>query len=234
MSNRDPKKIILCLGILVILLFVLISGCDTNRTIDTTVNVKLDQTGNISEYFLTTTMSDAQYLAIKNTANSQGFSSVREYFLRDFNGASDYFDYNEPQIDSGKKIEFKNVKIIDPANTIKSISVRKENGQIFFNDSTFSSDYFFPRSYIKKMDYSLSSPIKIQKHNANSQTDDHFSVEWIYNEDQNIPVLYVITEPDSPDNVKAPGFEAIISIIVFFIFCYIHFRKPKRKLSKDD
>jgi len=232
MKPFEKSTNIFLLAALLILFLIFSSGC-TDKTIDTKIIVKLDQTGNISKYSLTTTMSEAQYISIKNSAASQGFSSVREYFLRDFKGASDNFDYNEPQVNSGKTIELKNVKVIDPSHTIKPISLKKENGQIYFNDSTFSSDYFFPRSYIKKLDYSLSSPIKIQKHNANFQEDDHFSIQWTYKEDQSIPVLYMVSEKESPENVKTPGFGALTSIFILCIICYFYTRKPKNQICQE-
>lgn len=220
MNLFDKTTKILLFAILVVLLLVSITGC-TNKTIDTTVNVHIDQTGNISKYTLTTTMSDEQYLKIKSQASSAGYSSVREYFLRDFAGNSDYFEFNEPSMNSGKKIELYSVRTLDSGHTLKSIVLRKQNNQLYFNDSTFSLDYFFPRAYMKKMDYSLESKIKIQDHNANYQSDDHYSLSWVFKEDENIPSLYMISEPISAETVKTPGFEAIFALISVFIAGYL-------------
>jgi hypothetical protein len=226
MTPFDKRKIITFFVIIIAILLVFITGC-SDKTIDTTVNVNIDQTGNISKYTLTTTMSDAQYLNIKKAAASQGYSSVREYFLRDFSGSSDYFEYNEPDINSGKKIELVSVKTIDSDHTLKSIILRNQNNQLYFNDSTFSSDYFFPRAYVKKMEYTLESKIKIKNHNANSQSMDHYSITWSFKEDQNIPTLYLISEPISSNTVKTPGFEAVFSILSLSVIGYV-FRKKFR------
>jgi len=219
MKPFEKSTNIFLIAALLISFLIFSSGC-TDKTIDTRVNVQIDKTGSISEYTLTTTMSEAQYLALKTTTAAKGYTSVREYFLRDFNGASDYFEYNEPSVNSGKTIKLVNVKIIDPDHTLKSIVLKVENNQIFFNDSTFSSDYLFPRANIKKLEYTLESPIKVQKHNANLQAEDHFSVTWTYKEDQNIPSLYMITEPATPETMKSPGFESIFSITGLCIIGY--------------
>ncbi len=229
MNFFEKTTKVLPLVVLAAFLFVFFSGC-TDKTVDTVVNVQIDQTGNISKYTLTTTMSDAQYLSIKNQASSKGYSSVREYFLRDFAGNSDYFEYNEPNMNSGKKIELISVRLIDSDHTLKSMVLRKQNNQIYFNDSTFSLDYFFPRAFMKKLEYSLDSKIKIQNHNANSQSKDHYSLSWLFKEDQNIPSSYIISEPINDDTVKTSGFEALFSIISIFVVGYV----VRKKFQNED
>jgi hypothetical protein len=233
MKHFEKTEIIFIVSVLVVMSLIFLTAC-TTKTIDTSVNVQLDSDGSISDYTLTTTMSEAQYNELKSKAMSQGYSSVREYFLRDFNGASDYFEYNEPSMNSGKKITLSNVRKVDTAHTLKSIVIYGQNNQIFFNDTTFSSDYLFPRTNIKQLDYTLDSAVKIQKHNANSQAKDHFSVSWTYKEDQNIPTLYMITEPVSSTTKKTPGFETIISIISLCIIGLIvrnHRKSKSKKIS---
>lgn len=222
MNFSEKLKIIIPACIIVLLLFIFSTGC-TNKTIDTTATVFIDNTGNVSKYSLTSTMSESDYLAIKNKAAANGYSSVREYFLRDFQGNSDYFEYDEPKMDSGKKIIFTSVRTIDSSHTIKSISLRKENNQVFFNDSTFSSEYFFPRSSIKKLDYTINSDIKVRNHNANDQSKDHFEISWIFKEDDKIPTLYMVTEPIGDATVKSPGFDNFLAMLALCVISYILF-----------
>ena len=164
-------------------------------------------------------MSANTYDKLKSFASSQGYSSVREFFLRDFKGSGAYFKYNEETDKPDKKITLKNLVIIDSHHRTKPISINFVDNKWYFNDTTFSGDYFIPRSYIKGLDYSVTIPVKIDISNANKLSKDGFTATWEYENYQTIPEQYFVTFEATPENVKSPGFEIILSIfaILFVI-----------------
>ena len=149
---------------------------------------------------------------MEKLAQSEGYSSVREFFLRDFGGSNKYFGYNEYE-EKGKTIIFKNLIDIDSAHTIKSITLNFENNELSFNDSTFAASYFIPKSYIKSLDYSVISPAKIGQNNANQISRDGLKATWTKKEGEDIPVLYIMSRVPVQQTL-IPGFETVLAIIV--------------------
>ena len=210
MSTQKAIILLFCL----IALIILFSGCiNLDKTAVSTVKIAIDETGNITKYDVKITMSANTYDQLKSYASSQGYTSVREYFLRDFKGSDAYLKYNEELDRSDKEISLKNLVIIDSHHRMNPISINIVDNKLYFNDTTFSGDYFIPIKFIKELDYSVSVPVKIEISNANSYSKDEFTAYWEYKNDQTIPEQYLITHVASPENLKSPGFEIILPIL---------------------
>jgi hypothetical protein len=233
MRNGDNNNHRIFVLIILISLFTIISGCMdilTAKTADISTDIEIDENGNISSYDSTIQMSDNTYQIIKNHAESQGYSSVRELFLRDFKGGGEFFEYNEKQTKDGKTIYFENVGSVDSKHTIKSITLTKDGRSLIFNDTTFLTDYFIPRSYISNLEYSVTVPGTIKYTNSNSKSKvgifDKETATWKMKGDEKIPALYLNSEMPVQQTIIVPGFGSLISI---FGICLGLFFFPKKK-----
>lgn len=123
--------------------------------IDITVNTELNSDGNLSEYSMIAKMPDSssynKYLAY---VNSKGYSTIKEYFLRDIADKT-LFDYS---CDKEKmKLSFKSTKTFDPNEEMKTVNIDKSNW--IFNDSSFvlGTEYFFPDRFVDSISYTFTT-----------------------------------------------------------------------------
>jgi hypothetical protein len=209
------KKHFSVLGIslgLVLIILTLLSGCsDITNTVIINTQISINSFGNMTYYYSTFDMPLNTYQQIEKTASSNGYSSVREYYLRDFGGSNQFFEYDEQGTDT-KTIVLKNVAVVDRDHLFKSMSLNFINNELTFNDSTFANDYFVPKTSIKKLDYSVTSPAKITYRNSNTISDDGKTAYWTKTNGEPIPTFFIMSNVPVPENTVVPGFEAVAAI----------------------
>jgi len=217
--------LLICFALITVILG---SGCVSNGagTVTIVTNVSIDNSGNM-DYSSTYSMPEATYDLLIKDINSKGYSTLRPYLLRDYSGSSQYFDETE-SLGNPTTITINSVAPVSMDNTPKPISVRIVNdNQVYFNDSTFSSNYFVSSADIQELDYSLTIPVKLDKGNYQTHSNDDYTAYWTFKNDPNIPELYAVSQVAGSNNVKptpSPGFGVILTLFSLFSVGFIIYK----------
>lgn len=228
--TKSRSLLFLCI---LFMITILICGCINSRTATVNSNIVVNHSGTIVTYKTTITLPQSSYHDFSNYIAAKKYTSVREYFLRDYGYSKAFFDVDE-NIGDPTVITFYNVVPISSDNTPRPISVKIQNSnQVVFNDTSYSSDYFIPKSFIKELTYSVSIPVKIDKGNYHTLSKDAYTAYWTYKNDGNsfmannpvdIPELYVISQVANQNNVKpteSPGFGMISTFLCLVVVLLI-------------
>ena len=159
-----------------------------------------------------------------SNVNSKGYSTIKEYFLRDISDKTLFdFQYDE----KNKKIKFKSNRLFNPNQELKTISIDKSKW--IFRDFSFvkGTEYFFPDEYINSIKYTFTTTAAI--YNTSGEISEHFlfgnKSKWIINRNKEafdstsnsiiIPTFYVETShPQAPIGVLVPIFALGLVIVL--------------------
>jgi PGF-CTERM protein len=227
MIKKSPLIILI-----ILLLTIFISGCVNSRTASIDTDVTVNKSGYITKYKTTISMPENTYHDFVKNLQNQKYSSVREFFLRDYGGSNTFFTTTE-NIGSTTTIVLTNVIPVPRDKLPKSILINIKDNQIFYNDSSYSNNYFFDENLVARMDYSVTFPVKIDRGNYHKPSRDGYTAIWEYKNDQNtwfvnnpidIPTLYAITQVATQENYKpeeTPGFGALITLFGIFACVFL-------------
>lgn len=210
---------------IILLLTILFSGCTNSRTATVDTVISVNESAFVTTYKTTISMPENTYHDFVNSLATQKYSSVREYLLRDYGGSSSYFTTTET-IGGTTTIVLSNVIPVPSEKLPKSIHVKIQNNQVYFNDSSYSNNYFFQKNLVARLDYKVTLPIKVDRGNYQTQSKDGYTANWVFTNDQNswvvnnpvdIPELYVVSQVANTENYRpdttTSGLEGFIAII---------------------
>lgn len=215
-------------GLAILFALPLIMGPST----DLTVNAQFDSNGNLSQYKITFKMpNEFSYNKFLQYANSQGNSTIREYFLRGIS-SDQIFEYEYDPRDL--TITFWATQPFDPNTVTNTIHIIKRADTWRYEDSSFEREYFIPDSFINSITYKLNCPTEIRDTNADSRG--QFlranQLTWIIDRHKDvigsstvkvvIPTFYADVEiPKTSEGITVPGFGPIIALVGILVIALL-------------
>ena len=191
---------------------------------DLKVNAQFDSNGNLSQYKITFKMpNEYSYGKFVQYVNSQGNSTIREYFLRGIS-PNQLFEYKYDKDDL--TVTFWATQPFDPNTATNTIHIIKQGDTWKYEDSSFAQEYFIPDGFINSITYTLDCPTEIKTTNADSRGKFLQANRLTWTIDRNkdaigsstvkivIPTFYAdVKAPEASGVTAAPGFGSMIAVI---------------------
>lgn len=210
------------LAVLGLVGLVVLSGC-AQISIHSTVTAE----GTISEYKMQINTSRTVYGFLEQSAEDEGYDSVKESILSDLNESQrEKFTYEEDIDGSDVSITIKAEDFNPPSDS--NISISKQDDKLVYEDSTFleetgsgedmSEDTEAMLSGLA-VDYYLTMPGEITETNADSV--DGNTAEWHETGSDAFSSLEVKAESEVPSGIGVPGMGAISAIGAIIVVAII-------------
>lgn len=212
------------LAILVVIGLILLSGC-AQISVHSTVTAS----GEISEYKLQINTSRTVYGFLEQSAEEEGYDSVKESVLADMNESQrEQITYEEEFNGNDVTMTFL-AEDLDPS-TSNTISVEKRDGKIVYRDTTFLNESATgadaPSSELSRsmlsglaVDYYLTMPGEITDSNADSV--DGNTAEWHETGSDAFTSLEVQAESEAPSVFGVPGMGTVSALVAFGLVAII-------------
>jgi len=163
--------------------------------------------------------------------NSQGYSTIREYFLREIS-PSQIFEYEYDPKDL--TVTFWVAQPFDPNTATNTIRIIKQEDRWRYEDSSFEGEYFIPDYFINSVTYKLDCPTEIRNTNADKQGKFLWANRLTWTIDRNkdavgsstlkavIPTFYAnVTTPEVPEVIVVPGFGPLVTFIGILVIALL-------------
>jgi len=131
---------------------------------DMNVNVKVDPTGNISQYSVVLQFADSMsYSKFLSDLKSNNIQSVNDYEFRTFSSSQLFTLDNDSK---NQKISLNALTPFDPNKETSNIRITKNQDYWEFQDLSIINSTHLPEKYINKLTYSLTVPSKLIEANT--------------------------------------------------------------------
>lgn len=220
-----------CILIILLIFFLTIcAGCLTSPMADLTVESKVDNSGNISNYEVTISMNQATYQEYLRYVESEGYTSVKDYIFREIDNPDQVFRFSDSPKDNTRIITFENLVPLTKENTFSTLQMNKSGAYWDYRDLTYMSNHIIKMKWINTLDYSLIIPEKTVVSNAHENHPFLFGIKgymlnWYFDNHIDDDLIGQNSIIMSDVNAKfeapqTPGFTAILGIIsIFVVFC---------------
>ncbi|WP_396610576.1 PGF-CTERM sorting domain-containing protein [Haloferax sp. S1W] len=200
-------------------LLLVLAGCA-----QVTVHSEVKATGEVAELTYQINMSRTTYGYLEESAEAEGYDSVKESMLADFN-ESEREDIEVTEEFNGDQVTLTMTREDFVPDGNSSINVTTADGKLTYEDTTFvnetaasiddSDDFSDSLSGGFTVDYYLTMPGEIT--NSNADTVDGNTAEWHESGSEAFTDNRIYAVSKKPTIGSVPGFEAVGAVIALLV-----------------